>query len=86
MYYEFTIENSWEYYALIKSKNKKEAYKIYNENICKTNILKKDIIKLSESEALEKYNKNNNNDEVITIEELRNDPAPLIVLLDKALM
>lgn len=85
MYYEFKIENGWEYYALIKAKGEAQAYEVYNDNICNIKNFRRKILLISTKKALSIYNRNNNENRIATLKEFKEDETPLIVLLDNVL-
>lgn len=85
MYYEFATKNGFDYYALIKANHRNQALKEYEEQIAEICIDKVyGINELTEDEVVKIYTENVE-DEIYTIEKLRNEPTPSLILIDGAL-
>lgn len=91
MYYEFTTKNGFDYYALIKAKDEKHALETYESEVADIGVEENQatkINKLSEEEVIKIFSENvvMEDDETYTIEELREEQVPTIILIDEALL
>jgi len=91
MYYEFITKNGFDYYALIKAKDEKHALETYESEVADIGVEENQatkINKLSEEEVIKIFSENvvMEDDKTYTIEELREEQVPTIILIDEALL